>query len=120
MIKVKMLKRIAEIEKRKNPSFRLGQALFNFTSRVYPDIAEKIFGTKNDCFYDDNKITRFCVEFIYQQNKEQAKTMVMPHREALIMIKDLAYDYDGCNTVEDLKELIDEFIDIAKKSLDNY
>lgn len=31
------------------------------------------------------------------------------------LIHDIGYDYDGCNKVESLKELIDELIDLANK-----
>lgn len=33
-------------------------------------------------------------------------------------IKDLGFDYDGFNNVEDLKKLIDELVRIAKQSID--
>lgn len=39
--------------------------------------------------------------------------------EYLGLICDFGYDYDGCNTVESLKELIDELVDLAKKGLKN-
>lgn len=37
--------------------------------------------------------------------------------ECLKLIADILYDYDGCNTVESLKELIDEARGIAIKGL---
>ena len=33
-------------------------------------------------------------------------------------IKDLGFDYDGFNDVEDLKKLIDELVDLAEQSID--
>lgn len=39
--------------------------------------------------------------------------------EYLQLIIDIAYDYDGCNTVKSLKELIDEVISLAEKAIKN-
>jgi hypothetical protein len=36
--------------------------------------------------------------------------------EYLELIHDLAYDYDGCRTIESLKSLIDEIVDYANKA----
>lgn len=36
--------------------------------------------------------------------------------EYLDLIYDISIDYDGCNTVESLKELIDEMVDLTKKA----
>ena len=36
---------------------------------------------------------------------------------ALQLIHNIAYDYDGCNTIQSLKGLIDELDNIAIKSL---
>lgn len=33
------------------------------------------------------------------------------------LIIDLGFDYDGCNTVESLKDLIDELVDYAHKAI---
>ena len=33
------------------------------------------------------------------------------------LIIDLGFDYDGCNTVESLKDLIDELVDYARKAI---
>lgn len=33
------------------------------------------------------------------------------------LIVDLGFDYDGCNTVESLKGLIDELVDYAHKAI---
>lgn len=37
----------------------------------------------------------------------------------LELLCDIGYDYDGCNTVESLKELIDELIKFAELALKN-
>ena len=36
--------------------------------------------------------------------------------EWLELIHDIGYDYDGCNTVEGLKMLVDEIVDYANKA----
>lgn len=36
--------------------------------------------------------------------------------EWMELIQDIAYGYDGCNTVESLKELIDEMVDMVGKA----
>ena len=38
-------------------------------------------------------------------------------KECLRFIADILYDYDGCNTVESLKELIDEARECALNGL---
>lgn len=35
------------------------------------------------------------------------------------LIHDIGYDYDGCNDVESLKDLVDELVDLAVKGLKN-
>lgn len=40
-----------------------------------------------------------------------------PEKETLQMIADIAYGYDGYNTVENLKSLIDEMRKLALKGL---
>lgn len=39
--------------------------------------------------------------------------------EYLNLIYMIGYDYDGCDTVEGLKEVIDQLVDYAKKGLKN-
>ena len=41
----------------------------------------------------------------------------MNEKEALTLIKDIAYDYDGYCTVAELKKLIDELREIAINGL---
>lgn len=36
--------------------------------------------------------------------------------EWLELINDIGFDYDGCNTVEGLKELVTELVDMATKA----
>lgn len=43
-------------EMRKYPEYRLGQAIFNESDRL---LHHNLAGSKNDCFYDDNKIIDF-------------------------------------------------------------
>ena len=38
-------------------------------------------------------------------------------KECLELICDIGYDYDGCNSVESLKELIDELVYLALHGL---
>lgn len=57
----------------------------------------------NDLLYEFKKIKR--------QNKIKDNY--------LKLIYDIGYDYDGCNTVKSLKELIDELIDLAVKGIRN-
>ena len=44
------------LEIRKYPEYRLGQAIFNESDRL---LHHNLAGSKNDCFYDDNKIIDF-------------------------------------------------------------
>jgi hypothetical protein len=39
------------------------------------------------------------------------------YRQALEMIRDIGYDYDGYHTVDDLKALVDELVQFAKNGL---
>ena len=54
-----------EIEKRaaemwdERPHWREGQALYNTTEMMYPEVAKKINGTPDDCFYVDTLIPDF-------------------------------------------------------------
>lgn len=38
---------------------RYGQAIFNITYKMYPDIVNKLRGTDLDCFYQDEKVDKF-------------------------------------------------------------
>ena len=52
---------------------------------------------------------------LYNEQKRQLKIK----NEYLQLISDIAYDYDGLNTVESLKQLIDELVDYANKAYKN-
>ena len=44
------------LEIRKYPEYRLGQAIFNESDRL---LHHNLAGSKNDCFYDDDKVVDF-------------------------------------------------------------
>lgn len=48
-----------------------------------------------------------------EENKVTIATNEQKYKSALCMINDFSIDYDGCDTVESLKELIDEMRDIV-------
>lgn len=50
--------------------------------------------------------------------KHCSKENVLLH--AVNMVNDLCYDYDGCNTVEELKRLVDEFREYTSYALKEY
>lgn len=50
---------VSEIEQKRFSSCRKGQALFNALYKLFPEVADKIRATKDDCFYDDSKIKEF-------------------------------------------------------------
>jgi hypothetical protein len=54
-----------------NRNIRYGQALFNATHKLYPKIANKICGTENDCFYNDDKVDRFLSAFMKEIKNEK-------------------------------------------------
>ena len=49
-----------------------------------------------------------------QQENEQLQKQITVMKEYLGLIIDLSFDYDGCNTVESLKSLIDDLKKYAK------
>lgn len=75
--------------------------------------------TKNEvgCFdlgdFDCNDIEEI-INLIEQQERE-----LKIKNEYLQLIHDIAFDYDGFNTVESLKELIDELVDLVNKAYKN-
>lgn len=48
-----------------NPSFRKGQAIFNYTATLRSDLTTKTISTEKDCFYSDERITNF-LTYIYE------------------------------------------------------
>lgn len=54
-----------------------------------------------------------------EDDKVTITTNEQKYKSALCMINDIVLDYDGCNTIESLKALIDEVRDIAHFALKN-
>lgn len=54
-----------------------------------------------------------------EDDKVTIATTEQKYKSALYMISDITLDYDGCNTVESLKKLIDEVRDMAHFALKN-
>ena len=50
---------------------------------------------------------------------KKLKRQINIKNEYLELIYDLGYDYDGCNTIKSLKQLIDELVDYAVKGYKN-
>ena len=73
----------------------LSQQLDSIINQTYPYITE----------IEDDKVT--------------IATNEQKYKSALCMISDITLDYDRCNTVESLKELIDEVRDMAHFALKN-
>ena len=78
----------------------------------------------------DKKIKTFNlfedIEALLQEN-EQLKEKVKYQKNKIDnkdnwcqLISDIGFDYDGCNTIESLKGLIDELVRYALNSRDNY
>lgn len=51
--------RDARVEHRLHPEWRWGQTLFNVTSNLYPDLANKVQGTMYDPFNQDSRADGF-------------------------------------------------------------
>lgn len=45
------------------PSLRYGQAMFNEAHDLWPDEVNKIRGTDDDCFYNDDLVPKFLSHF---------------------------------------------------------
>jgi len=54
-----------------------------------------------------------------EDDKVTIATIEQKYKSALCMISDITLDYDGCNTIESLKELIDEVRDMTHFALKN-
>lgn len=50
---------LAKNEVEQNPHIRLGQAVFNEAYKSYPEAADKLRGSTDDCFHRDDKIEGF-------------------------------------------------------------
>lgn len=67
-----------------------------------------IYSFNDECYVylgDYNKL---------QQENKQLQKQITVMKEYLGLIIDLSFDYDGCNTVESLKSLIDDLKKYAK------
>ena len=53
------------------------------------------------------------IEQLQQENKRQKEQITIMEKYFELII-DLSFDYDGCNTIESLKQLIDELSRFAK------
>ena len=51
--------------------------------------------------------------------RKKLKRQIKIKDEYLQLICELGYDYDGCNTVKSLKELIDELVKLANQAINN-
>lgn len=57
--------------------------------------------------------------FEEKERNKKLERQVKIKNAYLALINDIAYDYDGCNTVESLKELIDELVKMNTQALKN-
>ena len=73
-----------------------------------------IFLTKN---FGDIYDKKMCEIVTLQRENEDFRRQLMIKNEYLKLINDLGYDYDGFNTVDSLKGLIDELCELAKKGI---
>lgn len=73
---------------------------FNYISNKYQELQKENEQLKEKVKYQKNKI----------DNKDNWCQL----------IADIGFDYDGCNTIESLKGLIDELVRYALNSRDNY
>ena len=76
---------------------------------------EKLLKLKllNEQNYNDSLIE--CVNYLQQENK-QLKERIDKVIDKLTLLVDIGFDYDGFNTIESLKGLIDELISYARDS----
>jgi len=58
-MKDKMNELLEVAQEQRPKEWRFGQAVFNYAYEEYPNAADKIRGTEDDCFYDDSKIPKF-------------------------------------------------------------
>lgn len=73
---------------------------FNYISNKYQELQKENEQLKEKVKYQKNKI----------DNKDKWCQLIV----------DIGFDYDGCNTIESLKGLIDELVRYALNSRDNY
>lgn len=53
----------------------------------------------------------------YLGDLDEKLNAVDVHKQALEMIRDIGFDYDGYHSIDDLKGLIDELVGFAKEGL---
>ena len=58
------------------------------------------------------------IENLIERNKELERQIKIKNAY-LTLINNIAYDYDGCNTVKSLKELIDELVKMCNQAYKN-
>ena len=103
------------------------QALGNGRKRVKElEQIEKEHQKINGELRVENEDLRKSVDMIYEDYQDIGEKFfdLQEESERKLRIKDeyltnlinIGCDYDGCNTVESLKELIDELVDIAKRA----
>lgn len=80
-------------------------------------IQELIAGAKAYDQYEGNKYYK-SMENLIARNKELERQIEIKNAY-LTLINDIAYDYDGCNTVKSLKELIDELVKMITQAYKN-
>lgn len=75
-----------------------------------------------DCPYNDNPSDGMCLSLHFMLNDaltllKADQAQLVEQRKRLETIADIAFDYDGYKTEEDLKTLIDELRDIALRGV---
>ena len=109
----------ADIEIKDKVIEKMGEYIKDYDVNVY---------TGEDNWKDTKQIKQYfyllCIRKIKESRGRKMKTSELERKlkiknEYLGLICDFGYDYDSCNTVESLKELIDELVDLAKKGLKN-
>jgi hypothetical protein len=60
--KLQMLYNLSDYLKHDNSQWRYGQSLFSALNILDPETADKIRATKNDCFYQDNRVPVFIIK----------------------------------------------------------
>lgn len=75
------------------------------------EIFKKYYMMDNETIYDG------CIKM--QDEIDDLKRQIKIKNAYLNLISDIAYDYDGCNTVKSLKELIDELVKMCNQAYKN-
>ena len=67
------------------------------------------------CDEEESRINGYCS--VYCEDVDEARQQITHLKAALILITDIAYDYDGNRTVESLMKLVDELAQVAIDAL---